>query len=173
MNVVVTANLGYKLNLEALSSSGYILHDEMIYGGRVGYFRSPEFSGEVTLFPSGKMIGVGENSEDGACHQLEFVKDTLVREGIIEPVTLSPKIQNIVATVDLGRRVDLEGLVAEFDLDFEPEQFPGAIMRLRESCVATVLIFSSGKAVITGAKTYDEIAKATKELMNAVADHTK
>jgi len=35
---------------------------------------------------------------------------------------------------------------------YEPEQFPGAILRLKEPFKTSMLIFASGKVVITGLK---------------------
>ena len=173
VNVVATANLGQRLNLETLAKSGLIFHDEAVYGGRVGYFRSPSFPGGVTLFPSGKMIGVGTRSEEEAFRQLEYVEEALAEHDIIESVPLKPKIQNIVATLDLKSGIDVEGLAHELNLDFEPEQFPGAIMRLHSPCQVTILVFASGKAVITGAKTYHEVRVAAEELMKATMPFRK
>jgi transcription initiation factor TFIID TATA-box-binding protein len=173
VNVVATANLEQKLNLEDLAKAGFVYHDEAVYGGRVGYFRSNSFPGEVTLFPSGKMIGVGATSVRQAFDQLEFVRDSLAKNGVIGHVVLKPKVQNIVAIIDVEKRFELERLSLELDLEFEPEQFPGAIMRLSEPCATTVLLFSSGKVVVTGVKTDKDLQTIRQYLENVVASHSK
>ena len=62
------------------------------------------------------------------------------------------KIENVVASTSLGVPVKLEKLVANLDgVEYEPEQFPGLVMRLKDP-KAAALIFSSGKVVCTGAK---------------------
>jgi len=62
------------------------------------------------------------------------------------------KIENVVASTSLGVAVKLEKLVANLDgVEYEPEQFPGLVMRLKDP-KAAALIFSSGKVVCTGAK---------------------
>ena len=62
------------------------------------------------------------------------------------------KIENVVASASLGVPIKLEKLVANLDgIEYEPEQFPGLVMRLKDP-KAAALIFSSGKIVCTGAK---------------------
>ena len=62
------------------------------------------------------------------------------------------KIENVVASASLGVPVKLEKIVANLDgVEYEPEQFPGLVMRLKDP-KAAALIFSSGKIVCTGAK---------------------
>jgi transcription initiation factor TFIID TATA-box-binding protein len=46
---------------------------------------------------------------------------------------------------------------------YEPEQFPGLIYRMRDPRVV-LLIFSSGKMVITGAKEEKEVERAVKQV---------
>jgi transcription initiation factor TFIID TATA-box-binding protein len=47
---------------------------------------------------------------------------------------------------------------------YEPEQFPGAILRLKEPFKTTILIFASGKAVITGLKSSIQIEPIVQQL---------
>jgi len=62
------------------------------------------------------------------------------------------KIENVVASASLNVPIKLEKLVANLDgIEYEPEQFPGLVMRLKDP-KAAALIFSSGKIVCTGAK---------------------
>src|SRR4030042_6057578 len=66
------------------------------------------------------------------------------------------KIENVVASATLGVPIKLEKLVANLDgVEYEPEQFPGLVVRLKEP-KAAALIFSSGKVVCTGAKSPKE-----------------
>ena len=46
---------------------------------------------------------------------------------------------------------------------YEPEQFPGLIYRMNNPQVV-LLIFSSGKMVITGAKSEDEVREAVYKI---------
>lgn len=62
------------------------------------------------------------------------------------------KIENVVASASLGVNIKLEKIVSSMDgIEYEPEQFPGLVLRLKDP-KAAALVFSSGKIVCTGAK---------------------
>jgi transcription initiation factor TFIID TATA-box-binding protein len=78
------------------------------------------------------------------------------------------KIENVVASASLNVPIKLEKLVSNLDgIEYEPEQFPGLVMRLKDP-KAAALIFSSGKIVCTGAKSPKDaklvIAKIVKKM---------
>ncbi|MGP8321215.1 MAG: TATA-box-binding protein [Methanosarcinaceae archaeon] len=63
-------------------------------------------------------------------------------------------VQNIVASADLHAVLNLNAIAIGLGLEnieYEPEQFPGLVYRIAEPKVV-VLIFSSGKLVVTGGK---------------------
>jgi transcription initiation factor TFIID TATA-box-binding protein len=81
------------------------------------------------------------------------------------------KIENVVASTSLGEELDLQSIALALDgAEYEPEQFPGLIYRLKEPKTAT-LLFRSGKVVCTGAKSLDDvkvaISKVAKQVENA------
>jgi len=157
VNVVATASLGGRVSLEDLGGVEGVTYDQEIYGGRVAYLRLPEMNGTVSVFFSGKMISIGTKNEEDAFRDLQCGRDLLIDRKLAGPVDLVPKIQNIVVTADLGRIVDLEELAYNYSLVYEPEQFPGAILRIAKPCKATVLIFASGKIVIAGLKSSNQV----------------
>jgi len=53
--------------------------------------------------------------------------------------------------------------------EYEPEQFPGLIYRLKEPKTAT-LLFRSGKVVCTGAKSLDDVHKAIRKVAKQIED---
>jgi transcription initiation factor TFIID TATA-box-binding protein len=62
------------------------------------------------------------------------------------------RIENVVASANLKVEIKLEKIVQNLEgIEYEPEQFPGVVMRLKDP-KAAALIFSSGKIVCTGAK---------------------
>lgn len=70
------------------------------------------------------------------------------------------KIENIVATATLADQLDLLAVQKYLKhAEYNAEKFPGLIYHLKSPKTAT-LLFSSGKAVCTGAKSVDE-AKET------------
>jgi len=124
VNVVATAALGQRVDLEQLGKCPRIVHDSEIYGGRVAYFRSAEFAGEVTIFASGKMISVGTKSEGEAYRALELAKEYLVEKGFVRSVDLEKMTQNIVVVVDFGHGINLEELAQEHRMVYEPGTIP-------------------------------------------------
>ncbi len=69
-----------------------------------------------------------------------------------DKLEISYKVVNIVATVitEIEEKIDLNQIIQKCtNVEYHPDRFPGLIMRL-ENPHATLLIFSSGKMVITG-----------------------
>ena len=61
-------------------------------------------------------------------------------------------IVNVVASATINQKLDLLDITKKFpDVEWNPEQFPGAVFRLRNPKTAT-LLFGSGKMVCTCAK---------------------
>lgn len=71
------------------------------------------------------------------------------------------KIQNIVGSCDIKFPIRLEGLASRHHnfSSYEPELFPGLIYRMIKPKIV-LLIFVSGKIVLTGAKVREEIYQA-------------
>jgi len=69
------------------------------------------------------------------------------------------KIQNIVVSADLHATIDLYALSKNVrEVDYEPEQFPGAIFRIKEPR-AVIILFKNGKLICTGSSTEAGIKK--------------
>ncbi len=67
------------------------------------------------------------------------------------------KIQNIVVSADLHATIDLFSLSKNVkEVDYEPEQFPGAIFRVKEP-KAVIILFKNGKLICTGSNTVKNI----------------
>ena len=76
-------------------------------------------------------------------------------------------IQNVVASVDLYFKIPLEKvasiLMTSSEVSYIPEQFPGLVVKIKEP-KTSALVFSSGKMVITGAKSASGIKEAVTVL---------
>jgi transcription initiation factor TFIID TATA-box-binding protein len=78
------------------------------------------------------------------------------------------KIENVVASTSLGEELDLQSIALALDgAEYEPEQFPGLIYRLKEPKTAT-LLFRSGKVVCTGAKSLDDVKVAISKVAKQI-----
>jgi transcription initiation factor TFIID TATA-box-binding protein len=160
VNIVATADLRQQVELTEIAKIRHTIHDQEIYGGRVVYLKTPTMHGKTTIFPSGKLISVGTKSREQAQHDLQETVDTLSQANLIKPVSVTANVRNIVALLTLPNPIPLEQL-EEPNSIYEPEQFPAAILKA-EKPKATYLIFNSGKIIILGVRTEDEIEEAAE-----------
>jgi hypothetical protein len=80
------------------------------------------------------------------------------------------KIENIVASANLEVELDLYGIAREVDnVEYEPEQFPGAILKLKEP-KTSLLLFKNGKLICTGAKSKDDVERAINKAYGLIQD---
>ena len=172
VNVVATASVCQDLDFEELEKHKEIFHDSEVYGGRVAYFKTGNMQGKVSLFPSGKMISIGTKSEKQAYHELELASKFLVEKGYAKHTGLDYKTQNLVLTVDFERSLNLRQFSETARAIYEPERFPGAIIRLDHPYKTSVLAFASGKTVVMGLKSHNQIEPTIKKLRQLVeANH--
>jgi len=168
-NVVASASLEHGIDLQAVVKAFPIVeYRPDVFPGLVFRTKRPRTANLV--FRTGKMVCTGAKSEKEARRALKKVARKLKKTGMVIHGKLHIKIQNIVASVILGGKVDLEGFYeigGKVDLGgrmmYEPEQFPGVIYRM-EDPRTVILIFSSGKLVCTGAKKEEEVNQAVIKL---------
>ncbi|HLD16012.1 MAG TPA: TATA-box-binding protein [Candidatus Nanoarchaeia archaeon] len=78
------------------------------------------------------------------------------------------KIQNIVASTSLEKDIPLIKLAEALpNTEYNPEQFPGLVMRIKEP-KTSALIFSSGKVVCTGAKSMAKVKESIKKIIQNI-----
>ncbi len=162
-NVVATSSMDAKLDLEAISrvleGSEY---DPEIFPGLVYRMTSPKTS--ILLFGSGKVVCTGGKTIDDAKAGINKVKDQLNANGIDTVDEVEVTVQNLVATCDIGAILDLNMTAISLGLErveYEPEQFPGLVYRVKDSC-AVLLLFCSGKIVCTGGKNIEDLEEAVE-----------
>lgn len=166
-NVVASATLQQNLDLHSVVKAfPHVEYRPEQFPGATFRLKRPKTA--TLIFNSGKMVCTGAKSSRQARKAIRKVVRELKDNGII--IVRRPKItiQNIVASADLGGRVDLEKAVYSLDRTlYEPEQFPGLIYRMRDP-KAVLLLFASGKLVCTGAKkeqdVYASIIKVSDQL---------
>ncbi len=162
-NVVVSVTLNQKIDLNAVVK-GYpgVEYRPEQFPGLVFRLKKPKTA--TLIFNSGKMVCTGAKSENDARHAVMTVIKELKKGGIIILSKPELKTQNIVASVSLGGRIDLEQAVSKLEKTmYEPEQFPGLIYRMDEPKVV-ILIFASGNLVCTGAKKEQDVYDAVHKL---------
>jgi len=112
------------------------------------------------IFASGKMVVTGAKSEDDSKLASRKYARIIQKLGFNAKFT-DFKIQNIVGSCDIKFPIRLEGLASKHHnfSSYEPELFPGLIYRMIKPKIV-LLIFVSGKIVLTGAKVREEIYQA-------------
>lgn len=112
------------------------------------------------IFASGKMVVTGAKSEDDSKLASRKYARIIQKLGFNAKFT-DFKIQNIVGSCDIKFPIRLEGLASRHMnfSSYEPELFPGLIYRMMKPKIV-LLIFVSGKIVLTGAKVREEIYQA-------------
>ncbi len=128
--------------------------------------RTKEPKAAALIFRSGKVVCTGSKSVEDARRAVKQIVKIVGGLGI--PVIEEPdvRVQNIVASADLGRELNLNAIAVGLGLEnveYEPEQFPGLVYRIRDPRVV-VLIFGSGKMVVTGGKTPDDARRAVEKI---------
>lgn len=115
------------------------------------------------LFASGKLVITGARTEEQALYTAYCIQDIL--RDIYKYTALHVtefRVQNMVAHADLGleqrQTLHLEQFYSEYNAEvtYQPRMFPGLIFRPRDTHIV-FLCFSSGKIVITGGFSEDEI----------------
>jgi transcription initiation factor TFIID TATA-box-binding protein len=80
------------------------------------------------------------------------------------------KIENVVATVtlDIEEKIDLNIIARRYaDVEYNPERFPGLVMRI-DKPKATILVFSTGKMVVTGMRRADEAEGVVQKVIRRI-----
>ncbi|KAH8299288.1 hypothetical protein KR044_000117 [Drosophila immigrans] len=158
-NIVSTVNLCCKLDLKKIAlHARNAEYNPKRFAAVIMRIREPRTT--ALIFSSGKMVCTGAKSEDDS--RLAARKYARIIQKLGFPAKfLDFKIQNMVGSCDVKFPIRLEGLVlthCNFS-SYEPELFPGLIYRMVRPRIV-LLIFVSGKVVLTGAKVRQEIYDA-------------
>ncbi|MFA5870205.1 MAG: TATA-box-binding protein [Candidatus Bathyarchaeia archaeon] len=169
-NVVASVTLDQKINLlDIMKVFRNVEYRPKQFPGLVFRLKRPKTA--TLIFGSGKMVCTGAKSEKQARSAVKKVVRELKTNGII--ILGKPKIviQNMVASANLHGKIDLEAMSDVLEnVMYEPEQFPGLIYRMTEPKVV-LLVFSTGKIVITGAKREEQVHEAVEKIRAILIDH--
>lgn len=160
-NIVVTTQITNELDINKLSE---VLPDSKYnpdeFPGLILRFKEPKTA--ALIFSSGKVICTGAKSIEEANNTINNLISRLKNLGISINEKIDIKIQNIIASSDLKKDLQLrllaEALMPE-NVEYKPEQFPGLVYRINNLGIV-LLIFSSGKIVCTGAENFENINNA-------------
>lgn len=159
-NVVSTINLGVQLDLKRIAMSARNAeYNPKRFAAVIMRIRDPKTT--ALIFSSGKLVVTGAKSEEASKHAARKYARIIQKLGFSNVRFTEFKVQNIVASCDVKFPIRLEGLSHAHSnfCNYEPEIFPGLIYRMISPKIV-LLIFVSGKVVLTGAKERKDIFQA-------------
>jgi len=162
-NVVASASVDQKMDLNEITKTfpDVEYHPEQ-FPGAVFRLKNPKTA--TLLFSSGKMVCTGAKSQELAETAVSKVVEILRKGKIKIKNDALVTIQNIVSSINLGGRVNLEQAARTLPRSmYEPEQFPGLIHRMLDP-KTVILIFASGKLVCVGAKLEKDIHRSVHQI---------
>ncbi|AMM53994.1 TATA-box-binding protein [Pyrococcus kukulkanii] len=163
-NIVASVDLFAQLDLEkVLDICPNSKYNPEEFPGIICRFDDPKVA--LLIFSSGKLVVTGAKS----VQDIERAVAKLVQKlkGIGVKFKRAPQIdiQNMVFSGDIGREFNLDNVALTLpNCEYEPEQFPGVIYRVKEPR-AVILLFSSGKIVCSGAKSEADAWEAVRKLL--------
>ncbi|MEM4373694.1 MAG: TATA-box-binding protein [Nitrososphaerota archaeon] len=168
-NVVASVTLFQRLDLAQIQRTfPDVEYKPAQFPGLVFRLAKPKTA--TLIFSSGKMVCTGAKSEEESIRAVRTVVKALKKEDFLIKEEPQIEIQNIVASIDLHGRIDLERAAAILEnVMYEPEQFPGLIFRMQTPKVV-ILMFASGKLVCTGAKYERDVYEAVTKLQELLEE---
>lgn len=162
VNMVATARLGEYFDLIDISDDLDIYYAPEQFPGMSIKIENPKIC--VNLFRSGQAVATGGKSYSDIESAFNQVLTMLKNYNPYPNIDIS--LSNVVVTHNIGQELNLAHLTISLPMartEWEAEQFPGLIFRLKE-LPSVCLIFSSGKCVITGNNSLEQAEEAVAEL---------
>ena len=165
VNIVASSYLNHDIPLirlaEKLPNTEYKPEQ---FPGLVMRIKEPKTS--ALIFGSGKIVCTGARSMAKLRESIKQIVKNIEKIGI--KITIKPrvKVQNMVASGEIGMDLNLNKLAMELEnTEYEPEQFPGLVYKL-SGTRATFLLFSNGKIVCTGTRSEANLKEALDKLID-------
>ncbi|GAF84543.1 unnamed protein product, partial [marine sediment metagenome] len=147
-NIVASTIFAEKLDLDVIAKSlEEAEYEPEQFPGLIYRLKDPKTA--TLLFRSGKANCTGAKNIEDVRKTIDIIAEKLKKIGMDVHKNLEIVVQNMVATADLGGELNLDEVAVAFGLEnveYEPEQFPGLVYRVKEPRVV-MLLFGSGKIV--------------------------
>ena len=164
VNIVISSDLKNKLILNKINAK--LPHTEYNpdrFPGLILKIKEPRSS--ILLFTNGKIVCTGTKSFEKAEEAVNNLIKMLNKTGYNLKLNPILHVQNQVAFGELKIGLNLNQLAMKLiDVEYEPEQFPGLVHRIKEP-KSTFLLFSNGKFVCTGTKNKKELDYSINKLI--------
>ncbi len=165
-NVVASTSISHKIDITAISKKlDGVEYNPKRFPGMVYRTKEPKMA--ALIFGSGKIVCTGAKTIDDLVLGTRIIFEKLASLGIDTNGEPNITVQNIVATANLNVVINLNSIALGLgmeNIEYEPEQFPGLVYRLEKPKVV-LLIFGSGKMVITGCKKPEDAEAAVEHIV--------
>ncbi len=133
-------------------------------------YRIVDYGATALVFTSGMCILSGVNTVEKAYQAAKKMIEDFKSVGVKFEKEPKMKIVNLVISANIKKPLDLNRIVYELgDCEYEPEQFPGLIHRMEDTGVV-ILIFNSGRVIVTGSKDVKKSLKSIQLLEKRLED---
>ncbi|MFH0961866.1 MAG: TATA-box-binding protein [archaeon] len=158
-NVVVTTQLANNFNLIDVTKK---VPGSVYEPGNFPALRLKKYEAGFLLYSSGKIVCTGAKSTAGAEEKVRLLQQELKKYGISTIAKPKIYVRNIVASIDLKRELKLHELACLMEeSEYNPEYFPGMKVQFENT---RLLVFRTGKAILPGLGSIEEIEKTVKWL---------
>ena len=159
-NIVASGSIADFIDLETISAKMENCDlNKKRFPGAVLRLQNPKIA--VLIFSSGKVVITGGKSPEDLVRGQDILLQKMKEAGVICHNTPDVAVTNMVCSYDLGTKINLNKVVMTLSLEsieYEPEQFPGLVYRISDPKVVA-LLFSSGKIILTGGKTMEDVER--------------
>jgi TATA-box binding protein (TBP) (component of TFIID and TFIIIB) len=163
--MVVICNIVLTRKLEGLNPQTMPRSDKRFNGAKI-----PLPGATCLLFRNGAITVVGVKSLKAIERIPHHLCCLFPSSSLVKPL----KIVNMVATSNTNKQLDLKKVFQHAKKDhlitYTPETFPGMKIAVRQSLFA--IVFHTGKVIITGAKTNEDLTYAESKIQEIIQQAT-
>jgi transcription initiation factor TFIID TATA-box-binding protein len=157
-NIVATARLSSTLVLkDCLSKLPHAVYDSAIFPA-IRYKPDMEKSLAFLIYSTGSVVIAGSK----AIADIKPSCDVLA--GQLGVTCKDVVVRNIVGMLAVGREMILENVAKLENVEYNPENFPGARLRI-QGVLPAFLVFKSGRCIIAGSRSMDEFDESAVRLV--------
>ena len=161
-NIVATGSIADSIDPEFIAQNlPNCTFNKKKFPGAVYHLKNPKAA--ALIFASGKVVLTGVKNNEDLSIILQTLQNDLKEAGVTCFDEPQIAVTNMVCSYDLGYALNLNRVVVTLmdseRVEYEPEVFPGLVLRIFEPNIV-FLLFGSGKIIITGGKDIDDVKRS-------------
>lgn len=161
-NIVATGSIADSIDPDFISQNlPNCTFNKKKFPGAVYHLKNPKAA--ALIFASGKVVLTGVKNNEDLSIILQTLQNDLKEAGVTCFDEPQIAVTNMVCSYNLGYALNLNRVVVTLmdseSVEYEPEVFPGLVLRIFEPNIV-FLLFGSGKIIITGGKDIDDVKRS-------------